>query len=357
METTSQPSFPWLELIDRPAFCVKDSVVVAVNSAAENRMLAIGMNVREIVTEHHDAYENFVNGSLYLTITAGGLPCHASVTRTKACDIFLIHQTDDDNLQALALAAQQLRIPLSNVMLITDKLLTDLEHTNTDVQQQAKQINHNLFQLLRIVSNMSDADSYQNARHIGMETIDFAALIAEIMEKAQTISQNVGISLCYTAPNGPILGMANAEKMERAVYNLLSNALKFSPAGSTIEAKLIKSGNHASFIISNQNPEPVDDNSFWSRYRREPAIEDNRFGLGLGMTLISSIASAHGGTVLVDHPTPLETRVTMTVAIVKNNSGTVSSPVFRIGDYAGGRDKGLLELSEILPSDSYQKIN
>lgn len=357
MEITTQASFPWLELIDRPAFCVKDATVVAVNSAAENRMLNSGMDVRKIVTEHLDVYEKFENGSLYLTITAGGLPCHASVTRTKDCDIFLIHQTDDDNLQALALAAQQLRIPLSNVMLVTDNLLAELDNANVNIQQQAKQINHNLFQLLRIVSNMSDADSYKNTRSFGMETIDFAALIAEIMEKAQTISQNVGISLSYTAPNGPILGMANAEKMERAVYNLLSNALKFSPAGSTIEAKLIKSGNRASFIISNQNPEPVDDNSFWSRYRREPSIEDNRFGLGLGMTLVSSIASVHGGTVLIDHPTPLETRVTLTVAIVKNDSNNVSSPVFRIGDYAGGRDKGLLELSEILPSDSYHIIN
>ena len=355
MDITTQSSFPWLELIDRPAFCVKDEVVIAVNSAAENRMLSTGTHVREIVTKHYDVYENFTNGSLYLTITTGGLPCNACVTRTKECDVFLIHQSDDDDLQALALAAQQLRIPLSNVMLVTDKLLAELD--NADIQQQVQQINHNLFQLLRIVSNMSDADSYKNTRQFGMETVDFAAIIAEIIEKAQSISQDVGISLSYTAPNGPIIGMANAEKIERAIYNLLSNALKFAPSGSAIEAKLIQTGNRASFIISNKNIEPVDDNSFWSRYRREPAIEDNRYGLGLGMTLVSSIASAHGGTVLVDHPTPLETRVTMTVAIVKNNSGTVSSPVFRIGDYAGGRDKGLLELSEILPADSYKKIN
>ena len=136
MDITTQASFPWLELIDRPAFCVKDSVVIAVNSAAENRMLNCGMGVEEIVTEHRDVYKNFANGSLYLKITAGGLPCHASITRTKDCDIFLIHQTEDDNLQALALAAQQLRIPLSNVMLVTDKLLTELKDDN--IQQQAK---------------------------------------------------------------------------------------------------------------------------------------------------------------------------------------------------------------------------
>lgn len=355
MEITTQSSFPWLELIDRPAFCVKNLVVIAANSAAESRMVGIGTDVRKIVTEHYDVYEKFINGSLYLTISTGGLPCSASITRTTECDIFLVHQNDDDYLQALALAAQQLRIPLSNVMLITDKLFSELDDAN--MAQQANQINRSLFQLLRIVSNMSDADRYKNARTSGMETIDFSALFAEIMEKAQAIFKDLGITLSYTVPNEPILGMAHAEKMERAVYNLLSNALKFSPDGSEVEAKLIKNGNHASFIISNQNPEPVDDNSFWCRYRREPSIEDNRFGLGLGMTLISSIASAHGGTVLIDHPTPLETRVTMTVKIVKNNSTTVSSPVFRIGDYAGGRDKGLLELSEILPLEAYKDIN
>ena len=177
------------------------------------------------------------------------------------------------------------------------------------------------------------------------------------MEKAQTISASAGIKLSYTGPNTPILGLAYEEKLERAIYNLLSNALKFSPDGSTINAKLTKNEDTASFTISNTNIEPVDANSFWYRYRRTPAIEDSRFGLGLGMTLISAVTAAHNGTVLVDHPTPSETRVTMTIAIVKDTSGAVRSPVMRIGDYAGGRDKGLLELSEVLSSDAYLNIN
>ena len=75
------------------------------------------------------------------------------------------------------------------------------------------------------------------------------------------------------------------------------------------------------------------------------------------MTLVSSVACAHGGTVLIDHPTPLETRITMTIPIKKSESTDVRSPIFRLGDYAGGWDKGLLELSEILSADSYQNIN
>lgn len=357
METINQ-LFPWLELINRPAFCVKDGVVIAINSAAENRMLRIGMDVREIVTEHRGAYEEFQNGCLYLTITVGELPCNATVTRTKECDVFLINQdSDDEQLQALALAAQQLRIPLANVMTVTDRLFSGLDEADPAVQKQASQINHNLFQLLRIISNMSDARNYQNKQLSNMQTVDLTALFDEIAEKAQAMSETTGITISYHGLSTPVFGLANTEKLERAVFNLLSNALKFSPEGSEIDITLTKNGKQLSFTVCNTNSEIVNDQNFWNRYRREPFIEDDRFGLGLGTTLISGVASAHGGTVLVDHPGSTQTRVTMTIAINQDASGVVRSHQMGIGDYAGGRDKTLLEFAEILSSDAYEKIN
>ena len=346
--------FPWLELMDRPAFCVKDGVVVSANAAAQNRMIQPGTDVREIVTEHREEYEQFKNGRMYLTVTVSGLPCNASVTRTRECDIFTIQQeSDDEHLQTLALAAQQLRIPLSNVMTVTDRLLAELDEEDTNSRQQASQINHSLYQLLRIINNMSDSGSYKNAMGTGMQTVNLTAVVDEIIEKVQTVCESTGIALSYTGPDSAIFGMANEEKLGRALYNLLSNALKFSPAGSTVEAKLAKVGSQLSFTVCNPHIDAVDDRGFWNRYRREPAIEDSRYGLGLGMTLVSAVAAAHGGTVLIDHPVSGQTRVTMTIAITTDDSGAVHSPVLHIGDYAGGRDKGLLEFAEILPTDSY----
>lgn len=353
MEIYDNPS-SWLALMDRPAFCVKDGVVIAVNDGALSRMIQLGTDVWEIVTEHREAYEQFENGSLYLTITASDLPCNASVTRTPQWDIFVIHQdVEDAHLQTLALAAQQLRIPLSNVMAITDRLLSDLDQADPDTHQQTAQINRGLYQLLRIVNNMSDSASYQSAKIPVMQTVNFTALVGEIMEKAQTLCTSTGITLSYTGPENAILGLANEEKLSRALYNLLSNAMKFAPAGSTVEAKLVKTGNQLSFTLCNDCADLAGEQNFWNRYRREPTVEDNRFGLGLGMTLVSAVAATHGGTVLVDHPSANQTRVTMTVAITKDDSGAIRSPVLRIGDYAGGRDKGLLEFAEFLPTDSY----
>lgn len=357
METNNH-LFPWLELMDRPAFCVKDGIVIEVNSAAAHRLLQPGTDIRQIVTKHREEYENFDSGCLYLTITIGELPCSASITRTRECDIFVLQQdADRDQLQTLALAAQHLRIPLSNVMTVADRLLADLDDSESETRQQAGQINRGLFQLLRIVSNMSASANHHSEPFVGMQLANFTAIFREIMEKAQTISQNTDIALHYTGPEMPVLGLADSEKLERAVYNLLSNALKFAPKNTAVDAKLYADENHLTFTISNLNEEPIPEHNFWSRYRREPAIEDSRYGLGLGMTLVSSVAAAHGGTVLIDHPGDRQTRVTMTLSLVKNAPGSIRSQILPIGDYAGGRDKALLEFADILPTDSYKNIN
>jgi len=349
----SNDKFPWLEFIDSAAFCVKDGQVIAVNTAAKKRMLRIGTDIHRIVTANWPEYEALQSGELYLTVTLDQHSCSASVLRTEECDIFRIHSEADDTLQALALASVQLRIPLSNAMIAFNDLLRSLPTDSEGLTSQTEQLNRNLYQIVRIISNMSDADSSRNSGSVNMQTVNLSALIGEIVEKTQALCEGSGTILCYTGLDTPVYGLANPEKLERAVYNLLSNGLKYAPGGSTVTASLSKKGNQLSFTVKNPVNGVPAGNSFWRQHLREPAIEDPRSGLGLGMTLISSAAALHGGTVLVDRPEADTVRVTMTLTVSNDSSGTVCSPIMRVGDYAGGRDKGLIELSDILPADVY----
>ena len=355
METANLP-FPWIELIDRPAFCVQNGIVTVANTAAKNRFITAGTDISQIVTGHRQAYDEFQSGCLYLSITVNGLPCDASVKRTQDYDVFVLAQ-ENDQLQSLALAAQHLRIPLANLMTVSDRLLSTLEENDAIAQQYAGQMNHALFQLLRIVSNMSDANSKLTVTHSNTHTVDMTAVFNEFIERASVYYKQSGVQLVYSGPGAPILSLANPEMLERAVYNLLSNALKFSPANCTVNVKLSRSGNMLSFVICNTTENPISESSFWNSYRREPSIADNRHGLGLGLSLVCAASSTHGGTVLIDHPEQTQTRVTMTMAIRTDTSGIVRSPTVSLGDYAGGRDKGLLEFAEVLPSELYRNIN
>ena len=139
---------------------------------------------------------------------------------------------------------------------------------------------------------------------------------------------------------------------------MLSNAMKFTPAGGEIRVSLSRRGRILCFSVSDSGP-GIPENvlpELFRRYLRQPAIEDGRNGMGLGMVLIRAAASAHGGTLLVDQPEDTGTRVTLTIAIRQGGEAMLRSNVLRV-DYAGERDHTMLELSDVLPLSLYEIEN
>lgn len=343
-----------LDLMQQPAFCVQGGIIVKVNPAASVYLIESGTKINTLLHTGTEEYADFCGGSLYLTLSICGQPVGASVTRMQEYDIFTLEQTEEDShLQALALAARELREPLSNVMITTDKLFPELAHADAKTQDQISRINRGLFQLLRIIGNMSDANSYGGDIGASQEIRDICAVLDEVFQHAAALTAHTAVTLNYTSHPESIYTLADAQKLERMVLNIISNAIKFTPPGGTINAKLTRRGMRLYLSVSDSGsgiPENLR-GSVFSRYTREPGLEDSRFGLGLGMALIRRTATLHGGTVLIDHPEQAGTRITVSFAI-RQGSPMVRSPRFRI-DYAGERDHGLIELSDVLPAHLY----
>ena len=343
-----------LEMMDRPAFIVRDGIIIDCNQMAKNRQISIGMSVAKLFPEDQNPYLDYRGDILYLTLQIGWIPCGATVIRQDNSDIFLMDRdADQTQLQALALAAQQLRVPLSNVMTVADCLFPELQDENQ--QKHASQMRLALFQLMRLISNMADAERYTGLDSPTYENTELCSFFREIIEKADTSLERTGVQLRFTCPEKPVFTLVDRERMERAVYNLLSNAVKFSAPDDFVEVKLSRNGKLAYLTVEDHGSGIAGhvQGTLFHRYMREPAIEDSRYGLGLGMTLVRTAASIHGGTVLLEQTNG--TRVTMSIAIRKEVPGSLRSPKLRIGDYAGGRDLGLLEFSEILPVSAYEE--
>ena len=349
-----------LDLMARPAFCVRDGHIVKVNPAAQGRMIAEGSEIFPLLETGREEYEAFNGGYLYLNLKLSGTVCGASVTRMKDFDVFCLEQeAESGELQALALAAQELRGPLTNIMITADQLFPAAElGDNPATREQVARINRGLFQMLRVISNMSDASRYAADTASRQETQNISALLEEIFSKAAALVEQTGISLTYTGISEDIYCLADAEKLERAILNIISNAIKFTPKDGRIDAKLVRRDKKLYLTICDSGegiPGQVQ-NSVFTRYLRSPALEDGRFGIGLGMVLVRSAAAVHGGTVLIDQPEGTGTRITMSIAI-RHNSGTrLRSNIFRV-DYAGERDHGLIELSDSLPASLYEQEN
>lgn len=337
-----------LDLVTAPGFCVKENRIVKVNAAAAGLLLAPDMELEPLLRTGQEEYRHFSGGCLSLSLEHQQTRWNAFVTRQQDVDVFLLEEdTAHPELQALALAARELRAPLSNAMLIADKLL---DNSDPGVNAQVARLNRGLYQLLRIVGNMSDA-GYRSS-HSTQSLHEMGAVFSGILQKAQSLAQAAGMTLHCTVLSETIYSLCDPEQLERAVLNILSNAIKFSPQGSTIEASLSRSGGMLRLSICDTGSGISDAvlRSVFYRYLRQCTLEDNRFGLGLGMVLIRSAAVQHGGAVLIDQPEGTGTRVTLTLAI-RQDAPQLSERILR--PIPGGYDSGLVELSEVLPPQMY----
>lgn len=336
-----------LDLMIRPGFFVKEHHILRLNAAAEGLLLSPGMDIRPLIQSGLAEYDAFEGGCLYLRLGLTRKGIGACVTRSGDLDVFVLDSEESDSaLQALSLAARELREPLATIMVSTG----NLEAGNAD---QLALLNRGLHQMLRIIGNMSDAGRMPSASR--QETTDINAVFSEVFEKATTLAEAAGVTIRYQGLDKSVLCLADREQLERAVLNLISNSLKFTPAGGTIVARLTRYDNMLRFSIQDSGPGFARNllGSAFSRYLRQPCIEEGRFGLGLGMVLVRSTAANHGGAVLIDQCEGGGARVTMTIAIRQDTSGMLRSPVLRV-DYAGEQDHALVELSDSLPASLYK---
>lgn len=345
--------------LPQPAFCVREGIIVKVNPAAAARMIEPGIAVSDLMQTGREEYAELGMGCLYLTLSVGNQPLGASVTRKQDFDLFLLEPDEDlRELQALALAARELRGPLADIRVSADLLFPIAEQEDEKTRTQITQLNRGLFQMHRLIGNMSDAIRYSTEQGSRQEVRDICAIAREILSKAAALAEYTGIRLEQQIHPEAVYSLVDAEKLERAILNIISNALKFTPGGESIRVSLTRRGNKLYFTVQDSGcgiPEDIHGDIF-SRYTREPGLEDGRFGIGLGLVLIRSAAAIHGGTVLVDHPEISGTRVTMTLPIRSGEGNQLRSPVLKV-DYAGELDHGLLEFADILPASLFDPKN
>jgi len=342
----------WLNRYSCPGFAVKNNIITHCNQAAEALLLTPGMDIRELLLTGSEEYAAFQNGCLYLKLKLSSRGWGASVSREAEHHIFLLDQDPEEaDLRSLALAARELRSPLSNLKIAADSLMRTSSEDSL-IQEQLARLNRSLHQMHRLVNNMSDAAKSDILTPVGVH--DWNRLIHDIIEKISTQLENTNVCLTYEGLSQSISGLANEGQIERAILNIVSNAMKFMPEGGSIHARLTRQ-NHMLHLSIQDSGSGIAENilsNVFTRYQRQPGIEDSRYGIGLGMVLIRAAAADHGGTVLIDRPDGKGTRITITLAI-RQDSGLLKTPVNL--PLVDGSQQVLTELSDSLPWEFYRK--
>ena len=338
-----------LHLLPQPAFLVRDGMICHTNAAAGVYLIREGTPVAELLAEGMEDYNAFTEGSVYLALLLGGSRVGTVVTELEEYRLFTLEQpAEQAQLQGMALAAQQMRGPLSAMIAASADFLPE---ASAGHPESAAQFQCRMHQLLRRLGNMSDAIHYAKPESGWMEYTEMASFLEEILEKAESLAKQGGYTIRYQLPREAVCTMADREKVERALLNMLSNAMKFTPRESEILVQLTSRGKRLCLSVTGSGERLSGD--IYNRFCRQPMLEDPRNGIGLGMVLIRATALAHGGAVFTDQIDEGHNRVTLSLPVRRPDNPGLRTPIMHM-DYAGGYDHCLLELSDVLPLELYQ---
>lgn len=199
--------------------------------------------------------------------------------------------------------AHELRTPISNLMMQSEVALSQAR-SGEDYREVLYSALEEYERLSRIIADMlflAKADNGQLTA--GDAPVDLAGEVRELCEFFQLAADDQGVSLSVSG-EGQVRG--DRLMLRRAVGNLLSNAIRHSPAGGTVSVSLTPGRGAAAgwLTLSVSNPGPAIAAEHLPRlfdrfYRADPARqrEEGSEGTGLGLAITRSIIAAHGGEI------------------------------------------------------------
>jgi two-component system heavy metal sensor histidine kinase CusS len=133
-----------------------------------------------------------------------------------------------------------------------------------------------------------------------MRAVDLAAEVRALFDYFEALAEEQGVGLALAGDAPPVTG--NQLMLRRALSNLITNALRYTPRGQAVKVSLSALPGAVDIIVENPGPEISAEHLpkvFDRFYRTDPARQRMGDGAGLGLSIVRAIAHVHGGSVSV----------------------------------------------------------
>lgn len=205
----------------------------------------------------------------------------------------------------LATMSHELRTPLNAVIGFSDLLLSQAFGSLNEKQlRQVSNISVSGKHLLRLINDILDLSKVEaGITELNLEDVSLQEIVEEIktMMVPRLVKKNIKIT-CQISPNTPLL-RADKTRFKQILYNLVDNALKFSPEKSTIYISSMISGDRVLISVADCGrgiPKDEQKNIFLPFVQIEKFKSREQGGAGLGLSLVKRFVEMHGGEVWVE---------------------------------------------------------
>lgn len=212
-------------------------------------------------------------------------------------------QLNEMKSQFVASVSHELRAPVASIRLMADALEAEKVAPGT-AKEFHRLIAREGARLSTLVGNVLDHARIEQGKRVWkMEPCDLESLVADTLRVMEPLAREKNITLRSALV--PLEAAVDAGAIQQALVNLLDNAIKFSPAGSTIETSLSIYEERRTWRVAVRDEGPGIASAEQARiferfYRPGDELRRETQGTGIGLSLVKAIAEAHGGSVSVE---------------------------------------------------------
>ncbi|HEY9194745.1 MAG TPA: two-component regulator propeller domain-containing protein [Mucilaginibacter sp.] len=220
-----------------------------------------------------------------------------------------LHELDLLKINFLTNLSHEFRTPISLIMAPADKLLE--EHQDEQTTGQLAVIRRNARRLLNLVNQLLDFRKLEEQElKLSLTEGEIISFISDVVDSFHDLSESRSVTLNYRAPQEKLFVRFDHDKVERILFNLLSNAFKFTLPGGMVSVNISKHPTSSQgktmleFKISDTGIgiAPEKRNLIFKRFYQAGDANGVNVnpGSGIGLSITKEFVEMHGGSITVE---------------------------------------------------------
>nr|WP_299337733.1 hybrid sensor histidine kinase/response regulator transcription factor [Allomuricauda sp.] len=240
-------------------------------------------------------------------------------TKRQADEISHLYEVKN---QFFSNISHELRTPLTLILGPSTDLLED-DSLQPGQRNKLTFINNNAKRLLRLINQLLDLSKLEAGKlDLKASQQNISKLVSAITESFSSMAVSQGIHLTFHSKPNEIYVFYDADKLEKVIINLLSNAMKFTESGGHVEVSLSKAEEACILKVEDsgigiaQDQQPYVFDRFFQADNKESREHE---GTGIGLSLSKELIELHGGSIALDSELNRGSIFTVTLPLGKSH--------------------------------------
>ena len=212
-------------------------------------------------------------------------------------------QISDIKLRFFTNISHELRTPLTLIAGPVEQVLKN-DKLPADAREQLVVVERNTSRMLRLVNQILDFRKIQNKKmKMQVQRVDIVPFVRKVMDNFEAVAEEHRIDFLFQTEKDHLYLWVDADKLEKIVFNLLSNAFKYTPNGKMITMFIREDENTVSIGVQDQGIGIAENKKKSLFVRFENLVDKNLFNqasTGIGLSLVKELVEMHKATISVD---------------------------------------------------------